>query len=797
MPSEPSEKNKTRAETGASAPKGPPAEPNVAATMAYQSDDGDSVVDAATKQDRDLAFAAAVLRHGKATERELARATANWTIHGDETLADHLVAEGVLAADDQQEIAAAADRDVESAVYAASVEPMTATQAQRTRLETLDPTGRISKLLGAGGSVLQWTEQEDRRIDARYTLLRKLGQGGLGTVWLARDQNLRRYVAVKEITRQSGPDDPALARFRREAEVTGRLEHPGIVPVYQFGSDAETGRVFYAMRFLGKTTLQDAIAEYHERREAGDHDPLLLHQLLTVFVNVCQAVAHAHSRKVIHRDLKPENVALDSFGQVVLLDWGLAKINDETGLYEVGGDVEPGDVHDSGATQAGQVLGTPMFMAPEQASGRLDEIDERTDVYGLGGVLYAILTGLAPHDASYVSRDGRSQISQLFSAIVSQPTKPPREVVSTVAPELDAICRKALAKKRYARYESASDLADDIQRYMAGSTVSAYQEPPREAAKRWVRNHPRLSQAIFLFAAVAVVAVVTAGVSARQAAVSLQQARYGALKELVQELEINLESDAEELAQDVRFITELPPIQQIVALETGAVANGEDEAVWRDRLATIFDGLLRANPDDLLCLYATLQGDEVRELVRSERNAPGDQVRRVPASRLARFQAGPNAERWRALKPGQVILTTGDQVAAEAPTDHRRPLVFIAGSPIYDDVTGEPFGFTVIELEGEASLRRLLSATTPSAVDVYVVDSQGLIALHARSGGDVSRTGRGAPVAGFVPEVAEFFESGFSGDVFADGERIYVRRLRLGPEGSSAIISLVGVISDR
>ena len=167
------------------------------------------------------------------------------------------------------------------------------------------------------------------------------------------------------------------------------------MPIYQLGEDVATGRVFYAMRFLGRTTLQDSISEYHERREEGNEDPMLLRHLLTAFVNVCHAIGHAHSRKVIHRDLKPENVVIDSFGQVIVIDWGLAKVIDEASVESLMDSVSIGNAD---RTSEGQVLGTPLYMAPEQAAGRLDELDYRTDIYGLGAILFAIVTGYAPHE---------------------------------------------------------------------------------------------------------------------------------------------------------------------------------------------------------------------------------------------------------------------------------------------------------------------------------------------------------------------------------------------------------------
>ena len=163
---------------------------------------------------------------------------------------------------------------------------------------------------------------DTRDTRARFTMLRRIGQGGLGSVWLARDEELKRTVALKEMLFEKADSPNHLQRFQREAMITGLLEHPNVVPLYCFGFDEGSGKPFYAMRFLGKRTLCDAIGEYHAKRKAEQAESIDLHRLLTAFLDVCQAIAYAHSRGVVHRDLKPENVALDSFGQVIVLDWG-------------------------------------------------------------------------------------------------------------------------------------------------------------------------------------------------------------------------------------------------------------------------------------------------------------------------------------------------------------------------------------------------------------------------------------------------------------------------------------------
>ncbi|OYW12405.1 MAG: hypothetical protein B7Z55_18310, partial [Planctomycetales bacterium 12-60-4] len=237
-------------------------------------------------------------------------------------------------------------------------------------------------------------------------------------------------------------------------------------------------------------TLEDAIRQYHERRELGQEDSLAFHRLLMAFVSICQAVAYAHSRKVIHRDLKPQNIALDDFGQVIVLDWGLAKtLGEEEPVTHLQNIQESQTPDNLDVTLAGQVLGTPLYMAPEQASGRIDEIDELTDGYGLGAILFAILTGCAPHEVSNESLGAGSQLSALLDVIVERPPPPVRQLNPNISAGLEAICLKALAKERYARYPSASALADDVQRWMADEPIAAQLESTSKRMRRWVGKH--------------------------------------------------------------------------------------------------------------------------------------------------------------------------------------------------------------------------------------------------------------------------------------------------------------------
>ncbi|HXD31327.1 MAG TPA: serine/threonine-protein kinase [Pyrinomonadaceae bacterium] len=303
----------------------------------------------------------------------------------------------------------------------------------------------------------------------KYRILGEISSGGMGTVYRAEDTELGRQLAIK-VLNVTEADESIAQRMVREAQIIARLEHPGIVPVHDVGTLPD-GRVFYAMKLVRGGRLDEFVAGNVSAKDR-----------LRKFQAVCEAVAFAHAHGVIHRDLKPQNIMIGSFGEVLVLDWGVAKmiathtsVEDEleadTLLLPPRQGAGNQLTNNGDNTSPGTIIGTPNYMSPEQARGEINLLDERSDIYSLGAILYFLLTNKSPR---------RSEAG----------TSPrPRELNSKVSKAAEAVCLKAMAFSGADRYTSASELAADVVHLIDDEPVSAYRENLFERVARWLNKN--------------------------------------------------------------------------------------------------------------------------------------------------------------------------------------------------------------------------------------------------------------------------------------------------------------------
>ncbi len=327
----------------------------------------------------------------------------------------------------------------------------------------------------------------------RFQIIRELNKGNLGVVYVAVDRELHRDIALKHIREDRAHDASARDHFMREAEVTGKLEHPGIVPVYSLSSDGND-RLYYAMRLIRGIDLRTAITLFHQAVADGRvaYDGPELRELIRNLVSVCHTMAYAHSRGVLHRDLKPANIMLGPFGETLVVDWGLAKATGQTSCLL---QVDNASVHSlpsterpiettssqTEETEMGSVLCTPAYAPPEQLCGNISEIDHRSDIYSLGVILFEILTGTLPNRCKTLPELTAETCSGLLPA--------PREVLNEVPAAISAICQRAMRAKREDRYQDVQEYRKEIECWLNDRPVQAYRESPIEQVHRWMRTH--------------------------------------------------------------------------------------------------------------------------------------------------------------------------------------------------------------------------------------------------------------------------------------------------------------------
>jgi serine/threonine protein kinase/tetratricopeptide (TPR) repeat protein len=470
---------------------------------------------AAIAADRNLLFGLLALQNGLINQGQLVAAFQAWSLDKGQSLADHLEARRELNAAQRAAIEALAALHIEKhgGDTEKSLAAIPAGRSTRAGLARIGDPDIGGTLVHVGSDSSRHDGDTDRTAThsvgtatsdgLRFRIVRPHARGGLGAVFVALDSELHREVALKQILDHHADDPASRQRFLLEAEVTGGLEHPGIVPVYGLGMYGD-GRPYYAMRLIRGDTLKEAIERFHGDEALKNDEGLRsleLRKLLRRFLDVCNAIDYAHGRGVLHRDIKPANIVVGKYGETLVVDWGLAKATGRSDPEAGERTLTPSSASGSVETLPGSAMGTPAYMSPEQAAGELDRLGPSSDVYSLGATLYCLLTGKAPFEGD--------DVGVLLRAVQEGDFPPPRRLDPRIDKALEVVCLKAMARKPQDRYPSAKALADDLERWLANEPVTAWREPWTVRARRWLVRHRSLMGAVAIAAPVAIVSLST------------------------------------------------------------------------------------------------------------------------------------------------------------------------------------------------------------------------------------------------------------------------------------------------
>jgi serine/threonine protein kinase/tetratricopeptide (TPR) repeat protein len=618
----------------------------------------------------------------------------------------------------------------------------------------------------------------------RYRFIEEIGRGGMGRIMRAEDPQLHREVACKLLLKTDRAGTVMRERFVEEAQITGQLEHPGVVPVHEVGKDSN-GNPYYTMKLIHGTSLKQVIREFHEQPLNSSSRRLLFARLLQRFVDVCNTVAFAHQRGVLHRDLKPDNVMLGDFGETLVVDWGLAKVvgskltgeqdDDQSSLQVTplhtlfGRDDDTnslsaslssrdsvrttGSVHDgshSGGshavqtdartrgtdTLAGEILGTLKYMSPEQSQGRHAELDVRSDVYSLGAILYDILTG------KRTMKDQR-KLAHALKAIRKGEIKSAREIAPWIPRSLDAVCMTALATDREDRYASALLLGADIEAWLADEPVSVYREPWTQRALRWARTRRSLVAGTITAAFVLIAgATVWVEVQARDL-LQVEDAVRTALEDADTALAEDQPEDARKLLLQAESIvgtrTELADLATLITQrqqQIDQIQRRRAEAVLESARTLIDAGDLQKASDILIPMEAELSGAATLESIAVDVAELSRQVREQidAGQKLKRFHELADLARQHAS------LFTGEQIAADIQKARQHAKEAVEMYSLDEPWQSQPpylspeelqsvrlTGFELLLLLGEVKLAEASLETPPGA------EPQAANALHAEA----------------------------------------------------------------